>query len=340
MFYLLAFCFAEKLFYSKLEGVFMRIFQNVRFETNPTLIASWPGMGNVGLIATNYLRSKINAQPLAEIDMNPYFIPEAVLVRNGIADFPKMPTSRIYYSQNPDILIFESDAQILGKEGMAIAKSLMRFAADIGVKRVFTTAALPQNVSHKVKSQVFGAYTEQSLAFDFERIGVTPMTEGYIAGLNGVLLGIAKSHSIEAGCFLGTIPLFATNLNYPKTSLKIIELMEELLNIDIDKTELNESIAIADSQFTAIEERIREFSGVILGNIEQIDANPFYEILGGQVNVGASSQEVIPQTIMEKIERLFQDAQNDKTRANNLKKELDRWNVYELYEDRFLKLFK
>ena len=315
----------------------MRIFQNVKFETNPILIASWPGMGNVGLIATNYLRNKIGAQPLAEIDMNPYFIPEVVLVRNGIADLPKLPTSRIYFCQNPDVLIFESDAQIMGREGLSIAKSLMRFAADVGVRQVFTTAALPQNTSHKIASQIFGAFTNKELALDFDRLGVLPMIEGYIAGLNGVLLGIAKSHSIEAGCILGTIPLFATNLNYPKTSLKIIELIEDLLNIDIDKTEINQSIAFTDSQFNAIEERIRDFSGIFLGG-GQAEENPLDDILGRQNFDG--SEEIIPQTIMEKIERLFQDAQNDKARANALKKELDRWNVYELYEDRFLKLFK
>jgi len=316
----------------------MRIFHNVKFETNPILIASWPGMGNVGLIATNYLRNKINALPLAEIDMSPYFIPEVVWVRNGIADFPKMPTSRIYFSRNPDVLIFESDAQISGKEGMAVTKSLLRFAADAGVQTAFTTAAIPQNVSHKVAAQVFGAFTDPSLVDNFKHLGVIPLIEGYVAGANGVLLGIARSYSIKAGCLLGTVPIFATNLNYPKTALKIIELLEDLLNIDIDKTEINESIAIADSQFTAIEERIRQFSGVILGEIGQAETSPLEEILGS--TGGNSSETIIPQTIMEKIERLFQDAQDDKARANALKKELDRWNVYELYEDRFLKLFE
>ncbi|MCL1945875.1 MAG: PAC2 family protein [Chitinivibrionia bacterium] len=316
----------------------MRIFQNVKFETHPTLIASWPGMGNVGLIATNYLRNKMEAQPLAEIDMNPYFIPEAVLVHEGVADFPRMPTSRIYFCQNPDVLIFESDVQIVGKEGFAITKSLMRFAADVGVSRVFTTAALPQNISHKTESQIYGAFTSKELLIEFINLNVHPMNEGYIAGLNGVLLGVAKSHSIDAGCFLGTIPLFATNLSYPKTSLKIIELIEDILNIEVDKTEINESIAIADNQFTAIEERIREFSGVILGNVEQLAANAVESLWGPHADEATS--ETVPQTIMEKIERLFQDAQSDKSKARALKRELDRWNVYELYEDRFLKIFK
>jgi len=299
-------------------------------------------MGNVGLIATNYLRGKMCAQPLAEIDMTPYFIPEAIVVRNGIAELPRMPTSRIYFCQNPDLLIFESDAQIVGKEGLAITKSLMRFAADVGVGRAYTTAALPQNVSHKTDVQVFGAFTNNDLLAEFQALNVLSMNEGYIAGLNGVLLGIAKSYSIEAGCILGTIPLFATNLNYPKTSLRIIELVEDLLNIDIDKTEINDSISVTDSQFSAIEERIRQFSGTIFGSIEQMAGLPFTppgeELWGAQS--GSAPGDTVPQTIMEKIERLFQDAQGDKGKANMLKKELDRWNVFELYEDRFLQLFK
>jgi hypothetical protein len=48
----------------------------------------------------------------------------------------------------------------------------------------------------------------------------------------------------------------------------------------------------------------------------------------------------IPEYIMEKIEKLFRDAKTDKTKAPDLKKELDRWDLYELYEDRFLDLFK
>ena len=43
---------------------------------------------------------------------------------------------------------------------------------------------------------------------------------------------------------------------------------------------------------------------------------------------------------MEKIEKLFREAKTDKAKAILLKKELDRWDLYKLYEDRFLDLFK
>ena len=48
----------------------------------------------------------------------------------------------------------------------------------------------------------------------------------------------------------------------------------------------------------------------------------------------------LPQSVKEKIENLFELAKKDIGKANELKQELDRWNVYKEYEDRFLDLFK
>lgn len=315
----------------------MKIFKNIKFETNPILIASWAGMGKVGLIAADYLRRKINAQPIAEIDMAHYFTPEAVFVSKGIINIPQIPAAKIYFAEKPDILIFESDMQISGKDTLSVAKSIMLFAEEMGVKQVFTMAAFPQNISHKDENKIFGAFTDKTLSLEFEKFGVKSMMDGYVAGLNGILLGIAKSRSIDGGCLLGTIPFFAANMNYPKTSLKIIELLEDMLNIDIDKTEINEKIAASDAQFLMIEEQIRKFPQNIIRQ-EHAEINPLDEIWNEREN--ENYQETVPQIITDKIERLFTDAQNDKKRAVTLKKELDRWNVYEQYEDRFLKLFK
>ena len=71
----------------------MNLTQNVTFDTDPTLLASWPGMGNVGLIAMDYLRRKLDAKPFAEIDMAPFFIPESIVVSEGMAQFPHVPAS-------------------------------------------------------------------------------------------------------------------------------------------------------------------------------------------------------------------------------------------------------
>ena len=51
-------------------------------------------------------------------------------------------------------------------------------------------------------------------------------------------------------------------------------------------------------------------------------------------------KENVPGHIIIKIEELFKAAAHDKERAKELKQELDRWELYDKYEKRFLDLFK
>jgi uncharacterized protein len=53
-----------------------------------------------------------------------------------------------------------------------------------------------------------------------------------------------------------------------------------------------------------------------------------------------SFSKPIPGYIMDKIEKLFLEAKLDRAKAIALKEELDRWDLYKTYEDRFLDIFK
>ncbi len=48
----------------------------------------------------------------------------------------------------------------------------------------------------------------------------------------------------------------------------------------------------------------------------------------------------LPSSVKDKIEKLFAEATADLKKAHELKAELDKWNVYKDYEDRFLDLFR
>jgi hypothetical protein len=43
---------------------------------------------------------------------------------------------------------------------------------------------------------------------------------------------------------------------------------------------------------------------------------------------------------MDRIERMFKNAKQNKAKAQELKIELDKWGLYKFYEDRFLDLFE
>jgi proteasome assembly chaperone (PAC2) family protein len=302
----------------------MRIFNNITFETPPTLLAAWPGMGNVGLIAMDYLRRTLKAEPFAEIDMTPFFVPDSIVVKDGVAQFPNIPSSVFHYTLRPSLIIFESNAQVGGQEGLTIIKTILDLVKQFGVKRVYTAAAFAQSMSFQANSEVLVACTAQELLGTLRAMGITPMPDGIIAGLNGLMLGVANARSIESACLLGTIPAYAANLAYPKASLEIIRTLARMLGAAIDTAELEASVQEMDRQFAQIEERIRQFFPTVEEHDEEIKE---------------LDEEKVPHYIMEKIEELFQAVEKDHARAAELKKELDRWNIYELYENRFLDIF-
>lgn len=304
----------------------MRVFKEISFPRPPVLLAAWPGMGNVGLIAMDYLRRTLGAETFAEIDMTPYFIPESIVVKDGIAQFPDVPSSIFTFSLEPAAIIFESNVQLGGHEGISIIKMILDHVARYGVTRIFTAAAYAHSMSHQMDSDVLAASNNETFAGQIAQYGIKPMPDGYIAGQNGLMLGVANSRSLPAACLLGTIPSYATNLAYPKASREIVRIFSRILGSEIDLAELDESVEEIGRQLVTIEERIRQFFPT---NSEEHDEE-----------LKTVEEDQVPRYVMDRIERMFETVRRDRSKAQVLKEELDRWNLYELYENRFLDLFE
>jgi uncharacterized protein len=303
----------------------MKLLHDVTFSSPPVMLAAWPGMGNVGLIAMDFLRRTTKATLFAEIDMSPFFIPDSIIVKDGIAQLPEIPSSVFHYTTNPDIIIFESNAQVGGKDGITIIKTILDIAHQYKVSRIFTAAALAQPMSYQAISDVLIACSSNTHLDSLKQFGVVPMPDGYIAGLNGLLLGVAASRGIDAACLLATMPSYAANMPYPKASLEIVKVFQKIFSLSFATTELSSSIADMDQQLAAIEERIKQLFPAEKETDEEMSG---------------IDEEKVPHYIMEKIEKLFKKAAADRSAAQELKKELDKWNLFELYEDRFLDLFE
>jgi proteasome assembly chaperone (PAC2) family protein len=304
----------------------MKTFDQITFDGSPTVLAAWPGMGNVGLIGVDYLRRKLGAVLFAEIDMSPYFIPDSIIVKNGIAEFPEIPSASFYYTKNPDLIIFECNAQVAGREGIMVIKNILDIITQHPVRNIFTFAAFAQPMSHQDDSHVLYACNSPGFLDGLNHFGLNPMPDGYIAGQNGLLLGVAASRNVPSACLLGTIPSYAINLSYPKASLELVKSICGLLNLEIDYTELLEGVEAMAQQFAMVEERIRELT-------------PFVKEEEEDEEISSVDEEKVPHYVMDKIEKMFVVAAKDKSMATELKKELDRWKLFELYENRFLDLF-
>jgi proteasome assembly chaperone (PAC2) family protein len=215
------------------------------------LIASWPGIGNVSLIVSQYLRDKLNAEEIGAIEPFNFFEPIGVMVKNNIIEAPQFPESKLYYWKNAeyekDLLLFIGDEQPSVK-GYDMANAVLDICEKLKVKRVFTLAAAIAKIHHTEMPRVWGAATNQKLIDEIKQYEIVLRGAVQIAGLNGLFLGVAKERGIDGICLLGEVPSYTTRIPNPKSALAILKVLSEMLHITVDVTDLSVEATKADEE--------------------------------------------------------------------------------------------
>ena len=300
--------------------------------SDPWLVAAWPGMGAVAISAGYYMMAKLGMHLLAEFSAREFFDLEYVEVKGGLIQTGRLPRSRLFLWNDPhkrhDLIVFIGEAQPPSKGG-AFCSQLIGHARLLGVQRVFTFAAMATQMRPEHDSHVFGAAIDSRTLADFKRLDMKVMEDGQISGLNGVLLGIAADHGMLGGCLLGEMPSVFSQFPFPKASLAVLKAFSAMSEIAIDFKELQ-------VQSRQVERGLEEF----LHRLESSVGAP--EGLTEEADEGEPEKAAPRLSGRDKqhIAELFETARADRSRAYELKQELDRLNVFHEYEDRFLDLFK
>jgi hypothetical protein len=210
----------------------------------PVLMAAWPGMGHVALKAYVYLHEALRAQNLAFVEEPEFFRLPGINIQDGLVQSTMLPQSGFNYWKHPggsgDILFFVGDQQPVGGKEYQLAEALLNFAGSLGVKRVITAAAMPTAINHYQDSRVWVTATHEELLSELSPYCDRVLREGQISGMNGLLLGVAKQMGMEGFCFLGEIPFYTTEIENPKASKAVLELLNKVLDLEIDLRELEE----------------------------------------------------------------------------------------------------
>lgn len=306
---------------------------------NPVLVAAWPGMGDVALKAALYLKNKLNAVEFAEMTSEEYFHPSGVWIDNSVISIPQHAVGKFYYHKNPaggqDLVIFISDAQPFVEKGYEYAKEIVEFAVGLKIKLVYTFAAMPLPIEHTQSPQVYVAATQKETLDAFAKIGAKFMPSGQISGLNGLVLGVAREMGLDGVCLLGEIPLYMIQIENPRASMVVLELLTRVLKVSLDLAELKAYAVQIDQEIEHLIEYLKNPPGEQEEEEKPIDQREIDIIKKGLADAAG-----LPDSARAKIDELFRAAKKDLSRALELKRELDKWNVYEKYEDSFLDLFK
>ncbi len=222
---------------------------------NCFMLASWPGIGDVSLIVARYLREKLNAEEIGEIRAVKFFEPVGVIVENNVVESPRFPESKFYYWQDnkseKGLVLFIGEEQP-GSKGYELVNCVLDVAQRLKVQMVYSCAAAVTQIHHSEESKVWGVATTHELVDQLKKYNVVLRGDLRIAGLNGLILGMAKERDMEGICLLGEVPAYVTQIASPKASLAVLEVLTEMLGIELDLTELSHVAKQANEEMERI----------------------------------------------------------------------------------------
>jgi uncharacterized protein (TIGR00162 family) len=218
--------------------------------TNPTLIASWPGMGMLARMSADFLIQQLNAKQFAEIlspSNNIYF-------KEGVGELSRYRHDFYYWSgEQSDLIICRGEIQPQSMSAVhQLANQVLEVAEEFGVKRIYTIAAVPN--PRDVEPRVFGVVNKPELR-DFlkkERIKLAS-GDGRISGLNGLLIGVAQQKGVDGICLLCEIRYL--DVPQPKSVQIVLSALTKILGIKVDLSELGRQAKEMEQKIERIRER-------------------------------------------------------------------------------------
>lgn len=250
------------------------IYKEPKLE-NPVMVASWPGIGNIGIIAVDTLKNMLEAEELGEIEPWDFFYPKKVLIRNGELKDLEFPSSKFYFKRTgeKDLLFFIGEEQPAdggrtyaeGKKAYQMANLVIDVAQRFGCQRVYTSGAAVAPIHHTTRSKVWAVPNDKGLISEVKSYENTILMseiegrggQGNITGLNGLLLGVARKRGIEAICVMGEIPVYLQGFPfpYPKASKSVLEVLTAALGIEIDMERISAFIGRSDKEIEQLYEK-------------------------------------------------------------------------------------
>lgn len=311
---------------------------------NPILITAWPGMGEVAYKAATYLIEHLKAEEFAYLASSDFFYPTGSTIKEGLLGLADLPGSRFYYWKRPkvlpsikeanDLIIFVSNAQPDLANATNYGQKILDVARLYKVKTIINFAAMPVPIEHTQKPEVWFCATHKELFKWLSQFNLKMMAEGEISGMNGLFLGLARQTGFSGFSLLGEIPIYTIHIENPKAVLAVLEKLKRILNLPLDLKDLEKQAEFIEGEINKLVDYLK--AGLGLSTMP----GPISEAEIEKIRKSLSELPKLPQSIKEKIEKLFELAKKDITKSNELKQELDKWGVYKEYEDRFLDLFK
>ena len=166
---------------------------------------------------------------------------------------------KFYYWQYPKagkgLVIFIGEEQPAFK-GYELVNCVLDVAQRFRVSRIYSCAAAVTRIHHSEEMKVWGAATNSDLVDELSKYNVILRGNLRIAGLNGLILGMAQERGMEGICLLGEVPAYATQITNPKASLAVLGILTKMIGVTVDLADLGHLAERVDEEMDRIAKRV------------------------------------------------------------------------------------
>ena len=284
----------------------------------PVLIAAFRGWNDGGQgasLAGAFLARQWEAEQFADIDPEEFFDFQVnrptVHLDEGLQRRLEWPENTLYHSRIPgtqrDVVL------LLGQEPnmrwQRFARLVVDLGVELGVDLVISLGALLADVPHTRPAPVTGSASDQALV---EKLGLQLSRYEGPTGIVGVLHDAFRNAGVPSVSLWAAVPHYVSLAPSPKAALALCNRLAQLLNVEIDTSELDEASESYQQQVTeavATDEETAAYVEELEQRADTIES--FAE--GGELPTGESLAAELTRFLREQEHRRKDDPPADQS---------------------------
>jgi hypothetical protein len=209
-----------------------KIFYNRKLKfRNPVLVVGLPGIGSVGALVGEHLKTELEAKKFASL-YSPHFIHQTIMLKSG---YTRLISNRFYYKElkNNTLIILLGDTQAATPEGQyEVDEKIVKFFKMLGGKRIYTIGGYSSGSHYIQTPKVFGVASNPDVKKELSKKGVIFGTaSGAIWGAAGLIVEFAKKHKISAACVMGETSVLEIDANAARA---VLEVLRDLIGVKVN----------------------------------------------------------------------------------------------------------
>ena len=220
-----------------------------------TAFSGWNDAAEAATLAIDFLRKKLDAKVIAEIDAEEFYDftvvrPQIILEDSTVRKirWPRISISlaHLEYADRDIIFIKGPEPQLRWKR---FASTIFELAEDLEVEAIISLGALLADYPHTRPVKVFATSNNSIM---IKKLGLIPSNYEGPTGIIGILTAWFEKGGIPGASLWANIPHYITQTPSPKGARALIEKLLEILNFRIDTLELDIATAEYDRQIASI----------------------------------------------------------------------------------------